>query len=111
LQAHLVALDSKTRQAKDLLRKAEQIADEKGYDRLAIVIVNEQKRLEGEIFVAINEEDINFLERLGKLQLQGLMTSIRKKRVEFYSGETAQQPTISALEDFSNQLRNRNIKW
>ncbi|TFF85197.1 tetratricopeptide repeat protein [Candidatus Heimdallarchaeota archaeon] len=111
LQAHLVALDSKTKQAKDLLRKAEQIADEKGYDRLAIVIVNELKRLEGEVFEAFNEKEVNFLERLGKLQLQGLMTSIRQKRVEFYSGNAAQQPTISALENFSKELRNRNIKW
>lgn len=112
LQAHLVALEANISQAQELLKKAEQIAAEKGYDRLAIVIVNEQKRLSGEVFNSFIEEDISFLDRLGKIQLQGLITSIRQNRLEFYAGQQpTKQPTISELTEFSKQLQQRNVQW
>ncbi|MBD3190968.1 MAG: tetratricopeptide repeat protein, partial [Candidatus Heimdallarchaeota archaeon] len=94
LQGNLALLQTDVEQARELLHNAEKIAEEKGFDRLAVVIVNQLKRLEGTVPEWLLEENVSLLDRLAEVKLEGLIVSLRQDRVELYpEGFTVEQPT------------------
>lgn len=112
-QAHLALLQGEQEQAKDLLRQARAIAEEKGYEPLAAVIRKEQQRLEGVLPKWKKEgKDLPLLERMEHLQLEGLILSLRQNRVEFFTGgKPTEKPTMNELFAFADTLKKREINW
>ena len=111
-QAHLALLQGDEKRGKALLKQAQTIAQEKGYEKLAAVITKEQQRLDGVLPDWGKEgEKLSLLERMNKLQLEGLVVSLRQNRVEFFTGKPAAKPTLSELLSFTENLKERQISW
>jgi tetratricopeptide (TPR) repeat protein len=108
-QAHLAILQGKDKEGKGLLEEAYNIASEKGFEKLAEVITKEQKRLKG--VLPENGEKTSLLDRMNKLQLDGLVTSLRQDRVEFFSGKKEAKPSMSDLFSFAQTLKKRDVSW
>ncbi|MFX0092078.1 MAG: tetratricopeptide repeat protein, partial [Candidatus Hodarchaeota archaeon] len=112
LMAKLALLQPNIEEARRLLAQAQDIAKNKGYNRLLAVITKEQKRLEGKIPDQLLDEDISLLNRLGIIQLEGLVIALRQNRVEYLSeGYQPESPSLEDLKSFSKMLDNRRIKW
>jgi tetratricopeptide (TPR) repeat protein len=112
LEAKLALMESETKKTLEYLKKAKMITEEKGYDRLGIVITQEQKQLEGDLPEWLIEGKTNFLEKLSKIKLDGLIVSLRQNRVENYSVQKkVSTPSISDLTDFANVLQKREVTW
>lgn len=110
LMAKLALLEPDIKQARDYLVKARTLADDKGYNRLALVIATEQKRLEGQIPDWLLEENVSLFERLNKINLESLVISLRQNRVESYGGEII-KPSMEDLQSFAAQLSQRKFDW
>ncbi|MBD3192520.1 MAG: hypothetical protein GF308_17910 [Candidatus Heimdallarchaeota archaeon] len=95
----------------DYYQQALTIAEEKGYQRLATVIIREQKQIEGKLPEWLFEEETSVLERLGEIQLEGLLISLRHNRVEYYSHTSSKTVDTKELTQFANQLKKRKIGW
>ncbi|MBD3190625.1 MAG: tetratricopeptide repeat protein [Candidatus Heimdallarchaeota archaeon] len=112
LQGNLALLQTDVERGRTLLKRAEKIAEEKGFDRLAVVIVNQLKRLEGTVPEWLLEENVSLLDRLAEVKLEGLIVSLRQDRVELYpEGFTVEQPTKDQLTVFAQELQKRKIAW
>ncbi|TFG02037.1 MAG: tetratricopeptide repeat protein [Promethearchaeota archaeon] len=111
LQAKLVLLKPSVDEAKKLLTKAQKITQEKGYDRLGIIISKELKKLEGELPEWLMEEEISFIDKISKLQLEGLIVSLRQNRVESLATGEIKAPNIQQLASFTRSLKERKISW
>ncbi|MFX0091676.1 MAG: tetratricopeptide repeat protein [Candidatus Hodarchaeota archaeon] len=111
LKAKLALLKPAPDQTRDLLSKAQAIAQEKGYDRLALVISNEQKQLAGDLPNWILEENFSLSDRINKIRLESLVVSLRQNRVESYTGEMPDRPTMDELTAFAQQLDKRKFEW
>ena len=111
-QAHLDLLKGKEKQGEALLKQAQTIAEEKGYDPLAKVIRREQERLAGILPEWEKEgKEPSFLERMNKLQLEGLVVALRENRIEAFTGKLTTKPTMSELFSFAETLKERKVDW
>ncbi|MFW9993486.1 MAG: hypothetical protein ACFFD4_15690, partial [Candidatus Odinarchaeota archaeon] len=111
-EAKLKLLDADIEQARSLLIQAQSIAMEKGLDRLALVIKNEMKKLEDKLPEWLLENS-SFIDRLGRINLEGLIVSMRQNRVENF-GLVEQQPVSPSMQDlkaFVDELGKRKISW
>ena len=112
LKAKLSLLKPDLKLAKKLLEEAREIAKEKGFERLAAVISQEQQHLEGNLADWLAEKNSSFIDRLSKIRLEGLIFSLRQNRVEYLgAGATQKSPSMKELESFTKTLRKRQQSW
>ena len=113
LIAKLALLEPDVDRSRDLLARAHQIADEKGYERLAMVIEYEQKRLSGQLPNWLLDQNVPLLERLSHTHLDGLLVALRQNRVEYFAPEDilSTAPSMDELKSFADKLSKRRIEW
>ncbi|MFX0092033.1 MAG: tetratricopeptide repeat protein [Candidatus Hodarchaeota archaeon] len=113
LMAKLALLEQDVAAARTLLAKGLQLAEDKGYDRLAQIILTEQKLLTGQLPDWLVDQNISLLERLGQARLETLIVSLRQDRVESFGEEDLlpQTPSLNELKTFAEELGKRRIKW
>lgn len=110
LKSKLLLLEGDLPQARDLLDQAHYVAQAREFDRLTLVIINEQQRLEGTTSEWL-DESTSLFDRLEKVQLESLLVSFRQNRVESYTGEMITSPSMDELKSFTQQLSQRKFDW
>lgn len=113
LISKLALLKQDVEDAKEMLTQAHQVAVEKGYELLSVVITSEQKRLEKDLPDWFLDEDVSLFERLGHTRLDGLLVALRQDRVEYFTPEDllTKSPNMDELKSFADELTKRRIKW
>lgn len=111
LKSKLALLEPDIEEAKKLLVEAQEIAEKKGYNRLAILLKQEYKKLTGELPEWLIDEKSSFLNRLREIELESLVVSLRQNRVESYNQKIESAPTMADLQTFTDQLQEKKITW
>ncbi|MCF2144481.1 MAG: hypothetical protein K9W42_12340 [Candidatus Heimdallarchaeota archaeon] len=112
LQGKLELLKPDLVAASRLLNKAKAISKEKGYHRLAKVIQDELDYIDSYYNQLVDGNKLSLLERLGKIKIEGLITSLNQDRVEMYSvSNAAKAPSMKELAGFAQALRKRQVGW
>jgi tetratricopeptide (TPR) repeat protein len=112
LQGKLELVKPNYEKAKELLEKGYAVTQEKGYERLAKVMKHELEMLEGSAQDWQEESKKPLIERMGKLQLEGLVYSLRQDRVEyFYEKKEMKAPSMRELTNFAKALKKKPIGW
>ncbi|MFX0094650.1 MAG: hypothetical protein ACFFBD_23140 [Candidatus Hodarchaeota archaeon] len=111
LKAKIALLTQDVECARDLLGQAHQIAEEKGYNRLAHVIINEQKRLAGTLPDWLQDEKISLIDRIEQSRLVNLFTALKQRRIGFTETPVTDPPSIEELKSFVKELGTRHTQW